>query len=182
MAGSRDYELVIGLRNNDPDAFKSLYSKYHAKVYNFCLKLISNREEAKDIVQQVFIAIWEQRFQVQEDKPFEGYIFSIARHLVYHAFKKQLLQYDAYEQIKNNDINALDITSEEISYNEVQSVLEKIIEKLPEKRKEIFRLHRFEGLSYHEIAKHLSISENTVDTQIRKGLQFIREEYKKYYG
>jgi RNA polymerase sigma-70 factor (ECF subfamily) len=82
---------------------------------------------------------------------------------------------------KHHD-RSTDQTMEEVLFQEVQTVLLDLIEKPPEKRREIFRLHRLDGLSYHEIAQRLCISENTVDTQMRKSLQFIRNEFEKHHG
>ncbi len=182
MPELNERDLLLRVKQNDADAFKTLYIKYAPRVFNFSLKLILQKEEAGDIVQQVFLAIWEQRSGLQEDKSFESYVFSIARHLLYQAFRKHILRTEAYEYMHKHHDHSADQTMEEVLFQEVQTVLLDLIEKLPEKRREIFRLHRLDGLSYHEIAQRLCISENTVDTQMRKSLQFIRNEFEKHHG
>jgi RNA polymerase sigma-70 factor (ECF subfamily) len=126
------------------------------------------------------MALWEQRDQLDETKDILKYIYSIARYNTYQAFRKYIT---LQEQISENaDIQQLsqNNTLEEIDFNETHRIISEIIDKLPPKRKEIFKLNRLNGLTYREIAVKLNISENTVDTQMRKSLQFLKEQYQHY--
>lgn len=180
MASTCDNELLALLKLGDKEAFKAIYLKYHGRITNFCLKLITDEDEARDIVQHVFIALWNQREQVDPDKPVEAYIYALARYTLYHAFRKRLIHKAAMENMIN-DVQNPDEVFEEITFKELETYLEELIEKLPSKRREIFKMNRNEGLTYKEIAARLNISENTVDTQIRKSLLLLRQEYEKRY-
>jgi RNA polymerase sigma-70 factor (ECF subfamily) len=180
MAQVCDSEMIALFRLGDKQAFKGIYMKYHDRIYNFCLKLIADENEAQDIVQLVFIALWNQREQIEINKPIESYIYALARYTVYHAFRKRLYQKAVLENLMEEPQYADEII-DEIAVKELGRYLEELIEKLPPKRKEIFKLNRTEGLTYKEIATRLNISENTVDTQIRKSLIVLRQEYEKRY-
>lgn len=180
MVSQFDNELLAQLRLGNKEAFKAIYLKYHGRIYNFCLKMITDADEAQDIVQHVFIALWNQREQVDLNKPVEGYIYALARYTLYHAFRKKLIHKAAMENLIHETQPPVEAI-EEITYKELEIYLEDLIEKLPAKRREIFKMNRSEGLTYKEIATRLNISENTVDTQIRKSLHLLRQEYEKRY-
>jgi RNA polymerase sigma-70 factor, ECF subfamily len=181
MTAGSDNELVNRLIKGDQFAFKCLYLAFHARIYNFCFKLLASREEAKDIVQHVFIALWEQREILDPEKSIEKYIYALARYSAYQNLRKRIYQQAAFEYFINNEQQLKEVTFEDVLYNELKVYFEEVIERLPPKRKEIFKLNRNEGLTYKEIASKLNISENTVDTQMRHSLQFIRLEYDKHY-
>lgn len=177
-----DNELVRRLTKGDQLAFKDLYLKYHARIYNFCFKLLGTHEEAKDIVQHVFVTLWDQRETLDAEKSIEKYIYTVARYSAYQNFRKRVYQQAAFVYLINNDQQLREVTFEDVLFNELKGFFEKVIESLPEKRKVIFKLNRNEGLTYKDIASRLNISENTVDTQMRHSLQYIKQEYNKYYN
>jgi len=182
MPFSDEKTLVLGLQKGNILAFEKIFSLYHKRIYNFCLHLYQTSEEAQETVQKVFIALWEQRAQVNENKPLASYLDTIARYMVYQEFRYQVYKKAAYDQLvmKSSDYN--ETTKDDVLYNELLSFLESVIEELPERQREIFKLSRFSGLTYKQIADKLNISENTVDTQIRRALDFIRDKYKTHYN
>jgi RNA polymerase sigma-70 factor (ECF subfamily) len=173
--------LVIGIKQSNVKAFEEIFSLYHKRIYNFCLKLLPSANDAEEAVQKVFIALWEQRHQLDENKSFSAYIYSIARYTAYQDFKRLAYQKATFEQLENKAINFHDTEKDEVLFEELSQALNNIIDHLPSKRRQIFRLSRFYSLTYLDIANKLSISENTVDTQIRRALDFIRIEYKKLF-
>jgi RNA polymerase sigma-70 factor, ECF subfamily len=177
-----DNELVRRLAKGDQLAFKDLYLKFHGRIYNFCFKLLANSEEAKDIVQHVFITLWDQRESLDAEKSIEKYIYTIARYSAYQNLRKRVYQQAAFVYFLNNEEQLKEVTFDEVIYDELNSFFEKVIESLPARRKEIFKLNRNEGLTYKDIASRLNISENTVDTQMRHSLQYIKKEYERHYS
>jgi len=182
MTSEDEIDLISKLKSGDERAFNKIYEIFHARVYNFSLKLLPNAEEAAEILQRVFVALWEQRNQIDPAKPIGAYLFSIAKYMVYAEFKQLVYRKAALEDLAGKSTVLRELTKDEVLYNELVHVLKTIIDRLPEKRKEIFTLSRFEGLSYKEIADRLDISENTVDTQIRRALDFVRTEYSNYFS
>jgi len=181
MQASDESILICDLKKGNVEAFKKIYSFYHKRIYNFCLSLHQSADEAEETVQKVFVALWEQRLQVDEEKSLATYLYSIARYMVYRDFRLQVYKKAALDNInlKLNNINVS--TIDDVLYSELVAFLEKFIEEIPERQREVFKLSRFSGLTYIQIADRLNISENTVDTQIRKALVFLRLKYKQHY-
>lgn len=173
--------LILDLREGSVPTFNKIFSLYHKRIYNFCRRLYQSSDQAKDTVQRVFIALWEQRQQINENQSLTSYLFSIARYMVYQEFRKQVYKKAAFDYLilNSNDLN--ESTKDEVLYNELLTFLESVIDALPERQREIFRLNRFSGLTYKQIAARLNITENTVDTQIRRALEFVRNKYKYHY-
>lgn len=176
-----EQELIRKLKQGDEKAFNSLFYHYHARVYNLAKKFLQYKEEAEEIVQIVFIALWENRQQIDENQSLGGYILTIARHWIYNTLKKNVYRqgYIDYITGQNDSFNLK--TEDIVFYNELNALLNKLISDLPPKRSEIFKLSRIDGLSYREIADQLSITESTVNTQITKSLDFIRKNIKILY-
>jgi RNA polymerase sigma-19 factor, ECF subfamily len=173
--------LIAGLNDGSTSAFNKIYSLYCKRIYNFCLQLIHSSDIAQEIVQKVFVALWEQRLQVDKNQSLTSYLYSIARYMVYQEFRQQVYKKAAFDHFILNSIDLNESTKDEVLFNELLSFLESVIGSLPERQKEIFRLSRFSGLTYKQIAAKLSITENTVDTQIRRALKFIRKKYQTHY-
>jgi RNA polymerase sigma-70 factor, ECF subfamily len=173
--------MVMDLREGSLPAFNKIFSLYHNRIYNFCLSLYNTPDEAKDIVQRVFIALWEQRKKLDETQPLASYLYSIARYMVYHELRQKIYKKTAFDYLilQSDDLN--ESTKDDVLYNELFAFIESIIDTLPNRQREIFKLSRFSGLTYLQIADKLNITENTVDTQIRRALDFIRDKYKNQY-
>lgn len=174
-------DLVIRLQNGSKYAFKKIFTFYHQRIYNFCLRLLENPDKAEEIVQKVFVALWEQQSQLDESKSLASYLFSIARYMVYQEYRTRAYMKAAFKEIACQRTSFRETTKDEVLFKELSDVIQKLINQLPARQKEIFRLSRDTGLSYKEIAKKLDISENTVDTQIRRALNSLRKEYERYY-
>jgi len=174
--------LILNLQKGSIPAFERIFSLYHKRIYNFCLTLYLSSDDAQEIVQRVFVALWEQCEQVDENKPLASYLYTIARYMVYQEFRQQVYKKAAFDHFILNSIDLNESTKDEVLYNELLSFLESVIERLPERQREIFKLSRFSGLSYRQIADNLNITENTVDTQIRRALKFVRGKYLTHYN
>ena len=181
MILSDEKTITFELKKGDIKAFGKIFSFYHKRIYSFCLNLHQSPDDAEETVQKVFVALWEQRSQVDENKPLASYLFTIARYIVYQEFRHQVYKKAAFDHFVLNSYDFNETTKDDVLFNELVSFLEKIIEKLPDRQRQIFKLSRFSGLTYRQIANQLEISENTVDTQIRRALEFIRNGYKNYY-
>jgi RNA polymerase sigma-70 factor, ECF subfamily len=178
MSGSNEIRLIHELQQSNVIAFNELFKLHYQQVFNFSYHILNSKEDAEEIVQTVFIAVWENRVLIDPDRSFSTYIFSIARHHIYNTLKKRVFK-KAYLENLSTEPESDSSTENEITCRELQLVFERIIETLPAKRREIFRLSREEGLTYKQIAERTGVSENTVDTQIRKSLHYIRSAFNK---
>ncbi len=173
--------LILDLQKGNIPVFEKIFSTYHKRIYNFCISLYQSPEDARETVQKVFVALWEQRLKVDENKPISSYLFTIARYMVYQEFRQQVYKKGAFDHLILNSSDFNNTTKDDVLYSELASFLESVIDRLPDRQREIFKLNRFTGLTYRQIADQLDITENTVDTQIRRALEFIRNKYKAYY-
>lgn len=170
-------QLIKRVSEDDSKAFEALFKQYHKKIYAFALRLVQSEHEAEEIVQDVFIAVWNQRKKLKISGFFLSYLFGIARHKIYEYIQKKIKHEAFIKYHFENNIDYAFITDEEILYRELENKIRKLIQSLPARRREIFTLSRLDGLSYKEIANKLDISENTVDTQIRNALDFLRNNF-----
>jgi len=171
---------LAALVTGDDKAFEILYNKYRRMLYSFALNLSKNPHEAEELVQSVFVTVWEIRQTIDPEKQFSAFLFSIARNRFYNLLQKRVIEscYADYILLQNNLID--DSLEKQIEDNEINEIIHKLLQKVPERRQEIFRLRHEECLSYKQIAEKLRISENTVDTQIRNVLNYLRKELPKY--
>lgn len=165
---------VGALKAGNKQAFDEIYKEFSPRLYNFILSIVGSSSDSQDILQNVFIKVWEKRAELIVDKNFEAYIYTIARHFVYNHLRTKL-----YTHLVSTDgVDLADNCSIEQSIfkKDVTLYFKDIINKLPEKRREIFIMNKFQDLSYKEIAEKLSISENTVDTQLRRAMAFLKSK------
>jgi RNA polymerase sigma-70 factor, ECF subfamily len=169
-------DLLQLLHNGDSGAFERLFLEYSSKIFNFSKRLLNNTDDAREVVQQTFVAVWENHVNIDPSKSFSSYLYTCARNLIINSYKRKVYfrAYTEYILFKEKDFYF--VTDSQVLYNELEANLHKIIEELPEKRKEIFLLSRNEGLSYKEIAERLCISESTVNTQITKAIGYIKKK------
>ena len=177
-----DRILVKSLKNDDVTAFNELYKRYHSKVFQLGTRFLPYKEDAEEIVQMVFIAVWNNRNKIDETLNFGSYILSIARHGICNALRKAVYRQGYIDYLQQNNTEHAFVTEEAVLFNELETRLHDILEKMPLKRREIFRLHREEGLSYKEISKRLSITSSTVNTQLTKALDYIRRNIRLLYA
>lgn len=173
--------LVISLQNGDHSAFINLYDEYHTRLYNFVYASVNSKDESKDIVQIVFMRLWERHGEVNPNLQFGAYLYTIARHLIYNHLRAKLyhkLDIKATESIEQTIPNT-DNNEELLIESDFRTFFVRLIDQLPERRRQIFMMSRSENKSYLQIAHELNITENTVDTQIRKSLDFLRKNLKK---
>jgi RNA polymerase sigma-70 factor (family 1) len=173
--------LIYDLKRDSISSFEKIFTLYHKRIYNFCISLHQSPDDAEETVQKVFVALWEQREQVDENKPPGEYLYSIARYMIYNDFRRKVYKKAAFDHFTFNSPEIINSTKDEVLFNELLTFLESHIEKLPERQREIIKLSRYEGLTYRQIAEKLNITENTVDTQIRRALDFLRDKLENYY-
>lgn len=171
-------ELIRALSNNETRAFESLYLLYGKKLLVFVNGYLNSTDDAEEIVQEVFVKIWKKRTDLVTYDSLKGYLFTIA----YNAIKKRFLKIKREQDLKQDYtldyLNSNDEPVSEESYSAVIEQIDRIVEQMPEKRKQVFQLCKKEGLSVAEAANYLNISEKTVKNQMTSAYQTIREQLK----
>jgi RNA polymerase sigma-70 factor (ECF subfamily) len=169
-------ELLARLKNGDMLAFDQVYELYSHKLFSFVFKILKNEAEADDIVQEVFVKIWESRWSLVDFKLLNSYIFTIAYNHSIDHIRKRISNNKYLEHLKNSAVvNFTPTIISQIEFNELHNQVEKLIANLPERQKQVYLLHREEGLTYPEIAEKMGISKNTVENHMVKALKYLRQ-------
>ncbi|MGD9555424.1 MAG: RNA polymerase sigma-70 factor [Mangrovibacterium sp.] len=169
-------ELLVRLKKNDVQAFDQIYEWYFHKLFAFISRILKDDLEAEDIVQGIFIKIWESRNKFEDFKSLNSYVFTVAYHSSISVIRKRSVDKKYQEYLKNfSDIHSAPDSISELEFYELNSQVQKLIDRLPERQKQVFQMHREKGLSYPEIAKQLGISKNTVEVHMVKALRYLRQ-------
>ena len=164
--------LVKSLSNGNLLAFNSLYRIYSGRLYRFSLGYLKSDAEAEELVQEVFTIIWEKRAELKQELSFKSFLFTIAFNIIRKHFrtKAHLAKYFRLEGGTDDDQQ----TTQNINYNSLSQYITNLVDKLPDRRREIFIKSRFEGMSIREISEKLNISHKTVENQLSEALKYLR--------
>lgn len=174
-----DIELVTQLTQDDEAAFSELYIRYKDKLSYFCFYLLKSKEEANDIVQEIFIRIWESRSFINPELSFSAFLYTMARNRIMNYFRDIDIDTKVKEIFAARKITVEETTESQIIYTEYQEILQAAIDLLPTQRKRIFNMSRVENMPHKEIAAELGISINTVQEHISEALKFIKLYFNK---
>jgi len=174
-----DIELVERLQKGDVEAFDLIYEKYSGKLYAFGLKYLKSTEEAEELVQSVFLKLWENYKILKKELSFKSYLFTIAYNDICKLFRKRNYRQKFIDDTLYENSQFSSEIEEGIDYHSVLEQVELIVNKLPEKQKTIFLKSRKEGKSTREIAEEVGLSPGTVDNYISESLKFIRSRLRK---
>lgn len=168
-------DLVKKLKNGDMAAFDAIYSRYCHKLHRFVLMYLKQEEDAEEIVQEVFIKIWESREKIDVFSSFESFLFTIAYNATISLLRKRMNETRSREHLKSlQGIETAEGIINEIQFKELTRQLHSLLDQLTPRQKEIYLLSREQGLSHDEIAKKLNISTSTVNNHLVAVLKFLK--------
>lgn len=167
-------ENLTRLKNGDKQSFNFVYELYVDSLHSFVLRLVKSQSLADDVVQEVFIKIWEKRDYIDPSKSFQAYLFKIAKNLVLNI----LIRYNREDHIMNEIMAAakqhVNKTEEEIYFRETAHLIEEGVAKLPPQQKKIFELCKTQGLTYVQVSEKLNLSSHTINSQMVTLLRFLK--------
>lgn len=166
--------LISLVKENDEAAFREIYERYSGLLYVFAFKKLKNEDEAKDIVQEIFIVLWDKRADFNFHTSLTSYLFRAIRNRALNIFVHQKYRDDYASSFQHYLDHKSPEADTQLMEKELAAIIEREIDALPEKMREIFILSRNEQLSHREIAEKLGISELTVKTQVKKALRKLR--------
>ena len=169
-----DKALIIALKNGDEEAFTSLYHRYCNKVYKFCSLYFTNNSSAEEVVQEVFIKLWDIRSYVNENENLECLLFIITRNMIFDNTRKNFNESFYQISILAAYDKAYDI-EEELHAKDLKVYIDRLVNELTPRQKEIFCMSRYEHLSYKEIAEKLNITPKTVERHINDALKYLKK-------
>ncbi|MEQ8909909.1 MAG: RNA polymerase sigma-70 factor [Vicingaceae bacterium] len=171
-----DRLLFQHIKNGDRKAFEQLFRTYYTALCRFACGYLKDMAQAEDTVQTVFVKLWEKRDSLAVESSLKAYLFQAVKNSCFNALKHEKVKAEHQSfQFHNAESKSEERTLET---NEINELIHKKLDELPEKRKVIFLMSREEGLKYAEIAEKLNISVKTVETQMSLALKFLREQLK----
>ena len=171
--------LFERIKKSDEKAFEILFHKYYGYLCLYATKIINDDSSAEEIVQDFFVKIWEKREQINVETSLKNYLFRSVKNLCVNYIQHNKIKI-RYAQNVLSEIEYHISDDSNFTEIELSRKIDESINSLPEKRKEIFRLSRQEGLKYHEIAQKLNVSIKTVETQMSLAIKTLREKLKNY--
>jgi RNA polymerase sigma-70 factor (ECF subfamily) len=172
---SLEKRWIKQMKSGDMSAFDSIYKKYSIRIYSFVFGIIKSKDDAQDIVQEVFIKLWDKRETLKEHLSFKSFIFTIAYNTTISLIRKRVKEKDFAALVKSKQIPLnKDSANLQLEYTELKEKLEETINRLPKRQKQVYTLSRRGDLSYKQIATKMGISVNTVENHMSKALKFIR--------
>ena len=174
-------QLSIRIKIGDKQAFELLFKTYYPTLCSFSNKYLINPEEAKDVVQDVFLKLWENRNEIDPKESLKAYLFRITANNSIDKLRRRkvktkyddvlkLVYIDSYEPSPHNSLLE----------QELSEYIDHALKKIPPQCRKVFDLSRIEGLKYNEIAEFLKISVKTVEGHMSKALAIIRTELREY--
>lgn len=170
-------ELTIRqLVNGDMRAFDRIYYEFNPRLQKFVLSLLKSETDTEEVVQEVFVRTWENREKLRSFGSFESYLFSIAYNATISLFRKRAKEAQYVEYIKSVQIEVDDSALDEHpDWDEIDGKINHLVEIMPARQKEVFKMRHFRGLSYKGIADTLGLSVNTVENHLVKAHRFLKE-------
>jgi RNA polymerase sigma-70 factor (ECF subfamily) len=170
----RERAALEQLIQGDQEAFTYLYGQYVDRVYYFAVGLVRSPEDAQNITQEVFVKLWETRHRIDTGSSFNGYLFTIARNIIFNQHRKRINERTYLDYLSRSFVDSEAKTEQEVYLKELQSTIDTCIENLPPQRRKVFEMSRFRGLSHKEISEELGIAEKTIAAHMRLALQDLR--------
>lgn len=168
-----DDRLLRQLKNGDRKAFVAVYNKYHQQLYSYILYFIKDRQFAEDVLQEVFVKIWEHKSRINLQLSFNAYVYRIARNTVLKRMRsmayEKVIEYASEEQFSHTN------GEDALLWKQYSALFREAVEHLSEQRKKVFKLCREEGKTYENVSQELGIAPSTVKDHMIKAIRFIKE-------
>ncbi|WP_145857546.1 RNA polymerase sigma factor [Pedobacter suwonensis] len=158
--------LLIELKRGDKIAFKQLYEVYSGKLASKMIYLLKSEELAQDILQDVFLKIWINREMIDTELSFGAFLYKIATNL-----SKNMIRKNVYDQLMRDEVGKEGVyhpMEEDEDAEQAKAILDQAMDQLTERQREVYTLHKLEGLSYQEISEKLNISLSAINHHIQK--------------
>jgi RNA polymerase sigma-70 factor (family 1) len=173
MEDYSESELVALLKTDNVKAFDLLYKKYHAPIYNNIFRLLKDADESENILQDLFVTLWEKRSSIDPQKPIANWLFQVSYNKSVTQLKKILKQSLAFKYIEGDMMLA---DEKDLYFKEAKiKILEEALVQLSPQKRKVFDLCKIQGKSYEECARELNISKHTVKEYLSVAVKAVKE-------
>lgn len=175
-----EQEIISAIREGNERIFEETFRKYYQSLCNYANSILKEMDEAEEVVQNLFLSIWEKRSNLEINISLKSYLYRAVHNHCLNRIKHLKVKEEYHQYAVNFYDSSYESVSQTVMKNELETKIEEAIRKLPEQCRLIFRMSRFEELKYHEIAEQLELSPKTVENQIGKALKILRVELAEY--
>jgi len=178
-----DPELSARIKKGDTRSLELLFRRLYPRLFAYANKFMHDHDDSKEIVQDVFVSLWNHRSSLDESKSLDAYLFTSVKNRCLNQLKSRALQNRRAAlmlRLYAEELTVVDNSHQILLANELQQAFDKALNSLPAECRRVFELSRMEGLRYHEIATKLNISIKTVETQMYRALSKLRLELRHH--
>ena len=169
-----DTKLLQSLKSGDQSAFNTLYELYAASLTGYAAARLASLEEARDIIHDLFVYVWDERASITITTSFKSFLFAAVRYRIVDHIRKNITRREYAEMAQRLTADYIASTEDELTAKDIRQTLELAVNNLPSRTKEIYRLSRHRQLAVKEIASRLHLSEQTVKNQLTTALSYLR--------
>ncbi|MGK6353187.1 RNA polymerase sigma factor [Parapedobacter sp. DT-150] len=169
-----DRELVAQLKSGDQAAFTEIYDRYWSPMYIHVYKMLRSRDDAMDVLQDMFSALWLKAADINPETKLSGHLYLSARNRVFNFIQQNKVKNDYLGSVAAYMTEAGTETMDALDQRDMAEAVEAEIANLPPRMREVFELSRKHNLTHKEIAEHLNISEQTVRKQVQNALRILK--------
>ncbi|MCR8557329.1 RNA polymerase sigma-70 factor [Mucilaginibacter sp. BJC16-A38] len=177
-----DTELANLLRSRDSMAYTEIYRRYWRILYGHIFKMLRDEDESKDILQELFSSLWTKAERIPEQHNLAGYLYVTARNLVLNSIRQRKFRSDYLSSIAAFANEASEATLHQLEERDLLAAIEREIQALPPRMRQVFEMSRKQNLTHKEIAESLGTAEETVKKQVHKSLKILRANLKEPGG
>ncbi len=177
MSEPSDDELMAQVRDGDPAPLAVLFERYQVPLYNFFLRLTRQASTSEDLVQEVFLRVLKYKHTFRGKGQFRGWLYQIARSARADHYRKHGRETELSEESQEMLVSAQAAVSESLEEEQRAALVRAALERLPEAKREVLLMSRFQDLRYHEIARALGIAEGTVKVRVHRAMKDLREQF-----
>ncbi len=174
--------MIRKLKEGNVRAYKHVYDYYSENLFHFTYSYLKNSYESEEIVQEVFLRIWEIRDEIDESKSLKSFIYKMTVNKVFNHLKHKVVEQKYEKYVMNYNHSTTNTPEENLQYKELNCKIQHLLMKLPDQQRNIFNLSRLEGLTNPKISEKLGLSIRTVENQIYRATKYLKENLKDEYN
>lgn len=173
--------ILQDIQDGNLQEFEKLFKEYYPLLCHYARRFVKDSNQAEEVVQELFCQLWENRKELKIHTSLKAYLYKATYFNSLQVLRKRGIKNQYVDYIKNNKSEQSQSNSL-VEENEIYNIVQKTLTNLPSRCGQIFKMSRFEGLKYQEIADQLSISIKTVEANMGKALKAFRKNLKDYVG
>jgi len=177
-----DTILLQKIRDGSEEAFREVYDRHHVQMFYIAKKYLKDTGLSEDVVQDIFVKLWEKKHQLDDIKSLSAYLFTMVKNHVLNILRDKKSDVVSLTSVTEKTFPVQNLTEDDLQYKEYERVLQRGINELSDRKREVFKLRTQKGFTNPEVAKMLQINERTVKTHYYNSSKFIRGYLKNHSG